>query len=146
MRGKVGGWTNAANLGGGALGAMLIMWLTRFMGFHAIGAMIGGLVIASTAVLGFFPPAVSPVLGARRILGGTMKSVVRTSMQRHVLLGFLLFLSPAGAVAAINLSGGLAPIFTRARSGSSGLPEQAPPSRAPPVPFSAAIWLTAWSE
>jgi PAT family beta-lactamase induction signal transducer AmpG len=111
MRGRVGGWTNAANLGGGALGAMFIMWLAGFMGFHAIGAMIGGLVIASTAMLFFFPPAVSPVLGARRILGGTIKSVVRTSMQRHVLLGFLLFLSPAGAVAAINLFGGLGPDF-----------------------------------
>jgi MFS family permease len=45
------------------------------------------------------------------IFGGTFRSVIRTSRQPNVLTGFLLFLLPAGSVAATNLFSGLGKDF-----------------------------------
>ncbi len=111
QRGKVGGWTNVANLGGGALGAMAIMWLASSLSFRALGLVIGVGILASSLVLFGFPLPARPVLGIRRIFGGTLRSVVETSRQPQVLMGFLLFLAPAACVAAINLFAGLGADF-----------------------------------
>ena len=106
-RGKVGGWINAANLGGGAFGAMLTMWLATRLPFRTLGMIITFAVLASTLFLLRFPQPAEPVLGLRQIFGGTFRSVVQTSRQPQVLTGFLLFLTPVGCVAAINLFAGL---------------------------------------
>lgn len=107
QRGKVGGWTNAANLGGGALGSMLIMWSATYFSFRTLGVLIALAVIASALVLLRFPEPAKPVLALGQIFGGTFRSVVQTSRQPQVLTGFLLFLAPASCVAAINLFSGL---------------------------------------
>jgi len=110
-RGKVGGWINVANLGGGALGAMAVMWSAARLPFRTLGMMIAFAVVASTLVLLRFPKPAGPQLGMRQILGGTFHSVVQTSRQPQVLTGFLLFLTPASCVAAINLFAGLGKEF-----------------------------------
>ena len=106
-RGKVGGWTNAANLGGGALGSMLIMALAEHFSLRRLGLLIALVVLASSVFLLWFPEPAKPVLGLRQIFGGTFRSVVRTSRQPQVLTGFLIFLAPASCLAAINLFSGL---------------------------------------
>lgn len=106
FRGRVGGWTNAANLGGGALGAMAMMWSASYLSFRVMGALIAAAVAASTVVLLRFPESAEPSLRLSRILG-TWRKVVETSRQPQVLTGFLLFLAPASCVAAINLFAGL---------------------------------------
>ncbi len=103
LRGKVGGWTNAANLGGGALGAMLVMWSAARLPFRTLGMMIACVALASTLFLLVFPKPADPQFGLRQILGGTFRSIVKTSRQPQVMTGFLLFLAPASCVAAINL-------------------------------------------
>ncbi len=110
-RGRVGGWINAANLGGGALGAMLLMWLAGWLPFWALGLVIACAALASTSFLLSFPVPAYPQFGLRQILGGTLRSVVQTSRQPQVLTGFLLFLAPASCVAAINLFAGLGKEF-----------------------------------
>jgi MFS family permease len=107
QRGRVGGWINAANLGGGALGAMLVMWTAAYLPFRTLGMLIAPVVLASTLFLLRFPKPANPQLGLGQILGGTLRSVVRTSREPQVLTGFLLFLAPASCVAAINLFAGL---------------------------------------
>jgi len=102
VRGRVGGWTNAANLGGGALGAMAIMGLASYLPLRVLGILIAAAVALSTLVLLRFPEPALPTLRLSRILG-TWRSVVETSRQPQVLTGFLLFLAPASCVAAINL-------------------------------------------
>jgi PAT family beta-lactamase induction signal transducer AmpG len=111
VRGKVGGWINAANLGGGALGAMLIMWSASYLSFRTLGLVIALAVLASALFLLRFPEPAKPVLGLGQIFGGTFRSVVQTSRQPQVLTGFLLFLAPASCVAAINLFAGLGKDF-----------------------------------
>ncbi len=106
-RGRVGGWINAANLGGGALGAMVVMWSASRLSFPVLGMMIAFAVLASTGFLLFYPAPAEPKFGLRQIFGGTFRSVVETSRQPQVLIGFLLFLAPASTVAAINLFAGL---------------------------------------
>jgi PAT family beta-lactamase induction signal transducer AmpG len=107
QRGRVGGWMNAANLGGGALGAMLVMWTSAHLPFRTLGMLIALAVLASTSLLLRFPKPANPQLGLGQILGGTLRSVVRTSRQPQVLTGFLLFLAPVSCAAAINLFAGL---------------------------------------
>lgn len=106
-RGRVGGWINAANLGGGALGAMAVMSLSTSLPFWALAMVIALVVLASTLILLYFPTPARPQFGLRQILGETLRSVVRTSRQPRVLSGFLLFLAPASCAAAINLFAGL---------------------------------------
>ncbi len=106
-RGKVGGWINAANLGGGALGSMVIMWSAAYLTIRTLGLIIALAVVASSLFLLCFPEPAKPSLGLRQIFGGTFRSVVQTSRQPQVLTGFLIFLAPASCVAAINLFAGL---------------------------------------
>ncbi len=110
-RGRVGGWINAANLGGGALGAMGVMWTAAHLPLRTLGLLMALAVLASTAFLLRFPAPARPQLSLRQIFGGTFRSVVQTSKQPQVLMGFLLFLAPASCVAAINLFSGLGKDF-----------------------------------
>ena len=110
-RGKVGGWTNAANLGGGAAGSMLVMSLARSWTVSAVAISMAALVLLSSLVLLWFPRPKMPSLRLKEIFGGTFRSVVRTSRQPNVLTGFLLFLLPAASVAATNLFSGLGKDF-----------------------------------
>jgi PAT family beta-lactamase induction signal transducer AmpG len=107
QRGKVGGWANAANLGGGALGSMFIMWSAAYLSFQMLGLLIALVVLGSALFLLSFPDPAKPALGLRQIFGGTFLSVVQTSRQPKVLTGFLIFLAPASCAAAINLFAGL---------------------------------------
>jgi PAT family beta-lactamase induction signal transducer AmpG len=106
-RGRVGGWINAANLGGGALGAMLVMWSASRLPFRTLGMVIAFAALASTLFLLRFPKPAAPQLGLRQVFGGTLRSVVQTSRQPRVRRGCLLFLAPASCVAASNLFAGL---------------------------------------
>lgn len=111
QRGKVGGWINVANLGGGAAGSMAVMWSAAYLPVRTLGILIALAVLASTLVLLSFPNPAKPVLSLAQIFGGTLRSVVQTSRQPQVLTGFLLFLAPASCVAAINLFSGLGSDF-----------------------------------
>lgn len=110
-RGRVSGWVNAANLGGGAMGAMVLMPASAYLSFQTLGVLAAVMVLVSTAFLLRFPKPMKPQFGAGQILGGTLRSVLRTSRQPQVLTGFLLFLAPASCVAAINLFAGMGSNF-----------------------------------
>jgi MFS family permease len=110
-RGKVGGWQNAANLGGGAAGSMLVMSLARSLRIETVGILMTVIVLISCLFLLWFPRPAMPILRLTEIFGGTFRSVLRTSRQPNVLTGFLLFLLPAGSVALTNLFSGLGQDF-----------------------------------
>jgi len=111
-RGRVGGWQNAANLGGGAAGSMLVMSLARSLTIETVAVLMTALVLASSMVLLWFPRPAMPKFGLTEMFGGTFRSVIRTSRQPNVLTGFLLFLLPAASVAAVNLFSGLGKDFS----------------------------------
>jgi hypothetical protein len=107
MRGSVAGWTNVANLGGGALGSLAVMSLAPHINMHWIG--VG---LAACIVLGVLPTAVFPAsrrsaFKFKQVFTETLKTTWTASRTRECLIGFALFLAPAGAAAAINLFSGL---------------------------------------
>jgi PAT family beta-lactamase induction signal transducer AmpG len=106
-RGKIGGWTNAANLGGGAFGAMLLMSAAETLSTHSLAMLTAATVVASASFLLWLPKPVDPVFRLREVFGGTFRSILKTSRQPQVITGFLLFLAPASCLAAINLFAGL---------------------------------------
>lgn len=106
-RGRTGGWMNAANLGGGALGAMAVMSSSSVLQFRTLGIMIAFVTVASTVFLLRYPKAADARFRLPEVFGGTFRSVVETSRRPQVLSGFLLFVAPASCAAAINLFAGL---------------------------------------
>jgi MFS family permease len=107
MRGMVGGWTNVANLGGGALGSLAIMSLAtridvRWIGLGLMVAILVGLLPAL-----WFPLPHKSKFKLRQIFDDAMKATWQATKQRECLVGFALFLAPASSLAAINLFSGI---------------------------------------
>ncbi len=111
MRGMVGGWTNVANLGGGALGSLVVMSLAtridmrtdaRWIGLGLMAAIIVGLLPAL-----WFPLPHQSKFKLKQIFADAMKATWQASRRRECLVGFALFLAPASSLAAINLFSGI---------------------------------------
>ena len=111
MRGMVGGWTNVANLGGGALGSLVVMWLAtridmrtdaRWIGLGLMAAIVAGLLPAL-----WFPLPHKSKFKLKQIFADTMKATWQACKRRECLVGFALFIAPASALAAINLFSGI---------------------------------------
>jgi PAT family beta-lactamase induction signal transducer AmpG len=108
LRGRAGGWYQGGNLGGGALGAGLTLWLAPRMSVAAVAAVVGAMVFLPSLVAltiheplaGSMPPQ-ERVKEMLRELGAMFRS-------RRGLTGFAFFLSPMGAAAAMNLFSGIA--------------------------------------
>jgi len=107
LRGSVSGWTNVANLGGGALGSMAIMALVPHIALHWLGMGLGIIIILGTLPILVFPEARKSSFRLRQIFTDTLKTTWRACKTRQVLIGFCLFLVPASAEAAINLFSGM---------------------------------------
>lgn len=107
LRGSVSGWTNVANLGGGALGSLAVMSLVPHIALHWLGLGLGVAIILSASPILFFPVAVRSSFHFRQIFTDAMKTTWRACKTKEVLTGFCLFLVPASAEAAINLFSGM---------------------------------------
>jgi hypothetical protein len=55
LRGRVSGWTNVANLGGGAFGSLAVMSLAPHLGLRRIGVGLAVCVLLGTTPTLFFP-------------------------------------------------------------------------------------------
>lgn len=107
LRGSVSGWTNVANLGGGALGSLAVMSLSPHVALHWIGLGLAGCIVLGTSPTLLFPEPRKSSFCFRQIFTDAMKATWRASKTKECLTGFALFLAPAGAVAAINLFSGM---------------------------------------
>jgi MFS family permease len=107
LRGSVSGWTNVANLGGGALGSLAIMSLSRYVALHWLGVGLGMLIVLGTAPTLLFPAPKKSAFHFQQILTDALRSTWRASKSKECLTGFALFLAPASAEAAINLFSGM---------------------------------------
>jgi MFS family permease len=111
LRGSVSGWTNVANLGGGALGSLAVMSLVSHLAVQWIGLGLGACVVLSTMPTLFFPKPRKSSFHFRQIFTYALRATWRASKTKECLTGFALFLAPAGAVAAINLFSGMGEDF-----------------------------------
>ena len=111
LRDRTAGWTQAGILGAGvAAGALVVALAARELVTVAVVAATACIALPSTAALVVdepTPTTASPVAHLRgmfRALGGIVR-------QRRFWLAAMLFLSPAGAGALMNLFSGVAPDF-----------------------------------
>ncbi len=107
LRGSVSGWTNVANLGGGALGSMAVMSLVPHLALHWLGLGLGGIIILGALPILAFPEARKSSFRFQQIFTDALKVTWRACKTKEVLTGFCLFLVPASAEAAINLFSGM---------------------------------------
>jgi MFS family permease len=107
LRGSVSGWTNVANLGGGALGSLAVMSLIPHLAVYWIGLGLGAFIVLGTLPTALFPPAKKSSFSFRQIFTDALKATWQASKTKECLTGFALFLAPASAVAAINLFSGM---------------------------------------
>ncbi len=111
LRGSVSGWTNVANLGGGALGSLAVMSLIPHLAVYWIGLGLGACILLGTLPTAFFPQPRKSSFSFRQIFTDALKATWHASKTKECLTGFALFLAPAGAVAAINLFSGMGKDF-----------------------------------
>lgn len=110
-RGAVSGWTNVANLGAGALGAMAVMSLSQKVALHTLGLGLGATIVLGVAPTIWFPSPSRSQFHFRQIFTAALKTVWQAARTPECLTGFALFLAPVSAVAAINLFSGLGDSF-----------------------------------
>jgi MFS family permease len=111
LRGSVSGWTNVANLGGGALGSLAVMSLAPHIAPYWIGLGLSACILLGTALTLLFPHPKKSSFHFRQIFTDALKATWQASRTKACLTGFALFLAPAGAVAAINLFSGMGKDF-----------------------------------
>ena len=111
LRGSVGGWTNVANLGAGALGALAVMSVSSRVAPRWIGLGLALAVLAGATPLLAFPAAKKSSFALQQVFSDAMLDIWQASKRRECLVGFALFLAPASAEAAINLFSGLGADF-----------------------------------
>ncbi len=111
LRGSVSGWTNVANLGGGALGSMAVMSLVPHIALHWLGLGLAVCIILGAVPTLLFPEPVQSRFHFRQIFTDALKTTWRACKTKEVLTGFCLFLVPASAEAAINLFSGMGDNF-----------------------------------
>ncbi len=116
LRGPVGGWTNVANLGGGALGSLVVMSLMSRVALHWLALGLGAAIILGTAPTMLFPAPVQSAFRFRQVVTDTIVATWRACKTKEVLAGFAVFLVPASAEAAINLFSGVGNDFHTAES------------------------------
>jgi MFS family permease len=107
LRGSVSGWTNVANLGGGALGSLAVMSLVPHIALHWLGLGLGAVIVLGSAPTLLFPEPTKSSFRFRQIFTDAMRATWRACKTKEVLTGFALFLVPASAEAAINLFSGM---------------------------------------
>jgi MFS family permease len=110
-RGAVGGWVNVANLGGGALGSMAVMFLASRVPVQWLGLGLAIAVLTGCLPLVYFPRANDSSFALRHAFSAALRATWKASKRRECLTGFALFLAPAASVAAINLFSGLGKDF-----------------------------------
>jgi MFS family permease len=107
LRGRVSGWTNVANLGGGALGSLAVMSLASHVSLHILGIGLAVCVLLGATPTLLFPAPRRSAFHFRQIFTKALQETWHASKAKRCLVGFALFLAPASAVAAINLFSGL---------------------------------------
>lgn len=111
LRGRVSGWMNVANLGGGALGSLAVMSLAPHLSLYWIGLGLAVCIVLGTTFTIVFPKPKQSSFHFGQIFTDAMKTTWQASKTKECLTGFALFLAPASAAAAINLFSGMGTDF-----------------------------------
>jgi PAT family beta-lactamase induction signal transducer AmpG len=109
QRGRAGGWLQTGNLGGGAIGAGVTLYLASHVSVRMTAIATALMVVLpSLAALGV-RTADNPTWAGTRARFERMAAEIRSEFRsRRLWQGFLFFLSPVGAAAGLNLLSAIA--------------------------------------
>lgn len=115
---KASGWTQAGNLGGGALGAGITLWLLAALPIAGASVATAAMVaIPSLAALTIAEDAPAASAGLFDRLGKIGRELVDVFRSRSTLWGLLLLASPVSSGAALNLLPAVASHYGVGRAG-----------------------------
>lgn len=115
---KASGWTQAGNLGGGALGAGITLWLMERLPVAGAAVATAAMVaIPSLAALTVAEGAPAVSVGLLDRLGKIGRELVTVFRSRRTLWGLLLLASPVSSGAALNLLPAVASHYGVGRAG-----------------------------
>jgi MFS family permease len=110
-RGRASGWYNAGNLGGGALGAGVAIWLAGFTPLFGLAFASAAMVfLPALAALAIFEEP-SPRLAPSRLFGALGRDVWQLLRAPATWAGLVFFLSPVGSAAVANLISSVGPDY-----------------------------------
>jgi MFS transporter, PAT family, beta-lactamase induction signal transducer AmpG len=109
LRGAAGGWLNAGNLGGGALGSWVAIVMTnRGAQPIVLGLTVAAMMVVPSLAALFIVEAERVKRSARQIIGTTLRDVWSVARSKPGWTGMLFCMSPVGTAALINYFSGLA--------------------------------------
>jgi MFS family permease len=114
-RGKAGGWYNAGNLGGGALGAGLILFLLDRLPRPVIAGLLIAVTILPALAALVIDEAERPKVDAAEHMKAMLRDVWKTARSRPGWTGMLFCISPVGTAALLNYFAGMANDFHAAK-------------------------------
>ncbi len=107
-RGKAGGWLNAGNLGGGALGAGLILVMAERFSKITVGlTLLGTMILPSLAAL-LIHEEERPKIPVGEHMRAMLGEVWKTARSKPGWTGMLFCISPVGTAALLNYFAGMA--------------------------------------
>jgi MFS family permease len=111
LRGRAGGWYQAGNLGGGAIGGGAVIWLADHAALPVVAVAIGAATVlpALAAFLVREPALVRRGIGEQ--MKGLFQDLREVFLSRRTWLGLVFFLSPVGSAAIGNLISGVGPDY-----------------------------------
>ncbi len=110
-RGRAAGWSQAGNIGAGAVGGGLVIWLADHASLTVVAiAIAAGTMVPSLAAL-LIEESAPAARGTGTFFGDLVNDLGEIVRCGRTWLGILFFVSPAGSFAIGNLISGLGPDY-----------------------------------
>jgi MFS family permease len=111
LRGRAAGWYQTGNVGGGAIGGGMVIWLAD----HASLPVVAASIAAAMILPGLAAFLIDEPVPVRRRIATQILALIRDLrelfLSRRTWLGLVFFLSPVGTAAIANLISGLGPDY-----------------------------------
>lgn len=111
LRGTAAGWYQAGNMGAGAIGGGVVIWLAD----HAALPVVAFAIAAATILPSLAALLIEEPVPLRRAIGPQISGLFRdlrdVFLSRRTWLGLVFFLSPVGSAAIGNLISGVGPDY-----------------------------------
>jgi PAT family beta-lactamase induction signal transducer AmpG len=110
-RGRASGWYQAGNLGGGAIGGGMVIWLADNTALPVVATAIAAAILLPSLAAFFIeePVPVRRAIGPR--ISGLFHDLREVFLSPRTWLGLVFFLSPVGSAALTNLMSGVGPDY-----------------------------------
>ncbi len=115
-RGRGAGWSQAGNIGGGAMGGGMFIWLAGRAALPLLAAVIGTMIVLPSLAALLIQEAAPVRRSLAPLARALFQDLRELFLARRTWLGLLFFLAPAGSFAIGNLISGLGPDYATSRT------------------------------